>query len=230
MLNFLSRILTLTVKQHSFKNQTNPNPVNMFYWHPFEYVHFFMHTHPTPPHSPSPPCPVSGHFALWCIWKCLLLSASYHDVSCNKYLPFQLCSSWKVLSPWRGDILFFICTYPPPPSPHSLPPSLSQGEFLKSGAKILLGPFGPAFFWHPFEIAFILLRNIYLRTKDSDEIIPPFALLSPNLQYRRSTWISSFRTKNFLKIIGIDGVNRRFATKQYVAPKKRTMLREQPIS
>ena len=87
----------------------------------------------------------------------------------------------------------------------------------------------PAFFWHPTEIAFILLRNIYLRTKDSDEIIPPFALLSPNLQYRRSAWISSFRTENFLKIIGIDGVNRRFAAKQYVAPKNRTMLREQPI-
>ena len=88
----------------------------------------------------------------------------------------------------------------------------------------------PAFYWHPIKIAFMLLRNIYLRTKDSDEIIPSFALLSPNLQYRRSAWISSFRTENFLKIIRIDGVNRRFAAKQYVVPKYRTMLREQPIS
>ena len=88
---------------------------------------------------------------------------------------------------------------------------------------------GPEFYWHPIEIEFILLRNIYLRTKDSDEIIPPFALLNPNI-YRRSAWISSFRTENFLKIIGIDDVNRRFAAKQYVVPKNRTMLREQPIS
>ena len=139
MLNFLSRTLTLTLtlKQHSFKNQTNPNPVNMFYWHPFEFVHFFMHTYPTP--LPIPTLPCFWAFALWCIWKCLLFCASYHDVSCNKYLPFQLCSSLKVLSPWRGDILFFICAQPPPPS---LPPSLPQGEFLKSCAKILLGPFG----------------------------------------------------------------------------------------
>ena len=222
----------------------NPNPETAFFQksdkpQPRQHVLLtpiwicaFLHAyspHPTP--LPIPTLPCFWAFALWSTWKCLLFSASYHYVSCNKYLPFQLCSSWKVLSPWRGDILFFICTQPPtPPSPHSLPPSLPQGEFLKSGAKILLGPFGPAFFWHPFEIAFILLRNIYLRTKDSDEIIPPFALLSPNLQYRRSAWISSFRTENFLKIIGIDGVNRRFATKQYVAPKKRTMLREQPIS
>ena len=87
----------------------------------------------------------------------------------------------------------------------------------------------PAFYWHPLKIAFILLRNIYLRTKDSDEIIPPFAVLNPNI-YRRSPWISSFRTENFLKIIRIDGVNRRFAAKQYVVPKNRAMLREQPIS
>ena len=130
----------------------------------------------------------------------------------------------------EGTFYFLLAPSPPPPPPT---PSLPQGEFrefLNSGAKILLGPFGPAFFRHPFEIAFILLRNIYLRTKDSDEIIPPFALFSPNLQYRRSAWISSFRTENFLKIIRIDGVNRRFAAKQYVAPKNRTMLREQPIS
>ena len=88
---------------------------------------------------------------------------------------------------------------------------------------------GPEFYWNPIEIEFILLRNIYLRTKDSDEIIPPFALLNPNI-YRRSAWISSFRTENLLKIIGIDDVNRRFAAKQYVVPKNRTMLRKQPIS
>ena len=140
----MSSTLTLTLKQHSFKNPTNPNPVNTFYWHPFEFVHFFMHTHPTPPHSPSPPCPVSGHFALWCIWKCLLFCASYHDVICNKYLLFQLCSSWKVLSPWRGDILFFICTQPPlqlhpPPPPPRLPPSLTV-SFWNVGLRYYLDP------------------------------------------------------------------------------------------
>ena len=139
MLNFLSQTLTLTLKQHSFKNQTNPNPVNTFYWHPFEFVHFFMHTHPTP--LPIPTLPCFWAFALWCIWKCLLFCASYHYVICNKYLPFQLSSSWKVLSPWRGDILL-ICYLHPPPSHHPSPtPSLPQGEFLKSGAKILFGPF-----------------------------------------------------------------------------------------
>ena len=140
MLNFLSR--TLTLKQHSFKNQTNPNPVNMFYWHPFEFVHFFMHTHPTP--LPIPTLPCFWAFALWCIWKCLLFCASYHYVSCNKYLPFQLCSSWKVLSPWRGDILFFICTQPPlqlhpPPPPPRLPPSL-RVSFWKVGLTYYLDP------------------------------------------------------------------------------------------
>ena len=130
-----------------------------------------------------------------------------------------------------GEGTFYFLFAPTPP-PHPSPtPSLPQGEFLKSGAKILFGPFGQSPTPAPrFSDTLILLRNIYLRTKDSDEIIPPFALLSPNLQYRRSAWISSFRTENFLKIIGIDGVNRRFAAKQYVAPKKRTMLREQPIS
>ena len=139
MLNFLSRTLTLTLKQHSFKNQTNPNPVNMFYWHPFEFVHFLMHTHLTL--LPIPTLPCFWAFALWCIWKCLLFCASYHDVICNKYLPFQLCSSWKVLSPWRGDILVFFCPPPPPPPspvPHSLPP---LGWVSETGAKILFGPF-----------------------------------------------------------------------------------------
>ena len=131
----------------------------------------------------------------------------------------------------RGHSIFYLHPAPHPPSPHSLPPSLPQGEFLNSGAKILFGPFGQSPTPAPrFSDTLILLRNIYLRTKDPDEIIPPFALLSPNLQYRRSAWISSLRTENFLKIIRIDGVNRRFAAKQYVAPKKRTMLREQPIS
>ena len=140
MLNFLSRTLTLTLtltlKQHSFKNQTNPNPVNTFYWHPFEFVHFFMHTYPTP--LPIPTLPCFWAFALWCIWKCLLFCAWYHYVSCNKYLPFQLCSSWKVLSPWRGDILFFICTHPPHPHP-PLSPSL-RVSFWIVGLRYYLDP------------------------------------------------------------------------------------------
>ena len=120
--------LTLTLKQHSFKNdKTQPQPHVLLtpIW-----ICTFLNAYS--PHSASHPHPVSEHFALWCIWKCLLFSASYHDVICNKYLPFQLCLSWKVLSPWRGDIPFFICTQPP----LSLPPSLPRGEFLKSGAKM----------------------------------------------------------------------------------------------
>ena len=89
------------------------------------------------PHSASHAHPVSEHFALWCIWKCLLFSASYHDGRCNKYLPFQLCLSWKVLSPWRGDIPFFICTQPP--CPLSLPPSL-RVSFWKVGLRCNLDP------------------------------------------------------------------------------------------
>ena len=109
---------------------------HVLYWHPFEFVHFFMHTYPTP--LPIPTLPCFWAFALWCIWKCLLFSASYHDVSCNKYLPFQLRSSWKVLSPWRGDILFFICTHPPHPHPR-LSPSL-RVSFWIVGLRYYLDP------------------------------------------------------------------------------------------
>ena len=82
----------------------------------------------TPPHFPSPPC-----FWAFCslihLKMFIIFYFIYYDVSCNEYLPFQLCSSWKVLSPWRGDFLFFIfCTQSPHPPPHhhhhhSLPPS-----------------------------------------------------------------------------------------------------------
>ena len=118
-----------------FITNPNPNPETAFFQksdkpQPRQHVLLtpiwicaFLHAYFTPPRFPSPPCPVSGHFALWCIWKCLLFCASYHYVSCNKYLPFQLCASWKVLSPWRGDILFIICTHPPP-TRLPLPPSL----------------------------------------------------------------------------------------------------------
>ena len=114
MLNFLSRTLTLTLtlKQHSFKNQTNPNPVNMFYWHPFEFVHFFMHTHPTPLPIPTLPC-FWAFCSLMHLKMFIIFCFIYHDVSCNKYLPFQLCFSWKVLSTLRGDIPFFLCTFLP---------------------------------------------------------------------------------------------------------------------
>ena len=143
MLNFLSRTLTLTLKQHSFKNQTNPNPVNMFYWHPFEFVHFFMHTHPTL--LPIPTLPCFWAFALWCIWKCLLFCASYHDVSCNKYLPFRLCSSWKVCHLGEGTFYFSLAPSPPAPPPPtpSLPPSLPPSlrvSFWKVGLRYYLDP------------------------------------------------------------------------------------------
>ena len=134
MLNFLSRTLTLTLKQHSFKNQTNPNPVNTFYWHPFEFVHFFMHTHPTPPY------PVSRHFALWCIWKCLLLIfcfISWWQVQQVSALSIVFVLKSTVTLE-RGHSIFYLH---PPPSYPSPTPSLPQGEFLNSGAKILFGPF-----------------------------------------------------------------------------------------
>ena len=126
----MSSTLTLTLKQHSFKKKTNPNPNHTFYWHPFEFIHFLMHIL-TPLSFPSPPC-FWAFCSLMHLKMFIIFCFIYHDGRCNKYLPFQLCLSWKVLSPWRGDIPFFICTQPPPPL--SLPPSLPQGEFLKSGA------------------------------------------------------------------------------------------------
>ena len=42
----------------------------------------------------------------------------------------------------EGTFYFYLHPAPHPPSSHSLPPSLPQGEFLNSGAKILFGPFG----------------------------------------------------------------------------------------
>jgi len=36
-----------TPKTAFFQKEINPNPDHTFYWHPFEFVHFFMYTHPT---------------------------------------------------------------------------------------------------------------------------------------------------------------------------------------
>ena len=126
MLNFLSR--TPTLRHHSFtKKRQTPSPT----------AHF-TDTHLnlcisscilTPPHSPSPPALFLGIFcSLMHLKLFIIFCFIYHDVRCDKCLPFQLCSSWKVLSPWRGDIFWST------PTPLPLPPSLPQDEFLKSGA------------------------------------------------------------------------------------------------
>ena len=134
-----------------FITNPNPNPETAFFQksdkpQPRQHVLLtpiwicaFLHAyspHPTP--LPIPTLPCFWAFALWCIWKCLLFCASYHYVSCNKYLPFQLCSSWKVPSPWRGDILFFIFTHPPP-TRLPLPPSL-RVSFWIVGLRYYLDP------------------------------------------------------------------------------------------
>ena len=125
MLNFLSQ--TLTLKQHSFtKKKTNPNPDHTFYWHPFEFVHFFMHTHPTPLPIPTLPC-FWAYFSLWCIWNCLLSSASYIMMSGAISVCHFNCVRLERYC-HLGEGTFFIYTHPPPP------PSLPQDEFLKSGA------------------------------------------------------------------------------------------------
>ena len=118
MLNFLSQ--TLTLKQHSFtKKKTNPNPDHTFYWHPLFWICAFLHAyspHPTP--HPHPALFLDIFCSLMQLKLFIIFCFIYHDVRCNKCLPFQLCSSWKVLSPWRGDIFYLH----PPPFP-SLPPS-----------------------------------------------------------------------------------------------------------
>ena len=120
---------------------TNPNPETAFFHKkrqtPTPTTHF-TDTHLnlcisscilTPPHSPSPPALFLGIFcSLMHLKLFIIFCFIYHDFRCDKCLPFQLCSSWKVLSPWRGDIFLFT------PTPLPLPPSLPQDEFLKSGA------------------------------------------------------------------------------------------------
>ena len=114
-----------------FQKKTKPNPNHTFYWHPFEFVHFLMHTHPALS-FPSPPC-FWAFCSLMHLKMFIIFCFIYHDGRCNKYLPFQLCLSWKVLSPWRGDIPFFICTQP------FLPPSL-RVSFWKVGLRCNLDP------------------------------------------------------------------------------------------
>ena len=113
------------------KKKTNPKPDRTFYWHPFEFVHFFMHTHPTPLPIPTLPC-FWAYFALWCIWNCLLSSASYIMMSgAISVCHFNCVHLEKYCH--LGEGTFF--DLHPPPSP-SLPPTLRM-SFWKVGLIIM---------------------------------------------------------------------------------------------
>ena len=130
---------------------TNPNPETAFFQksdkpQPCQHVLLtpiwicaFLHAyspHPTP--HPHPALFLGIFFSLMHLKLFIIFCFIYHDFRCNKCLPFQLCSSWKVLSPWRGDILFFICTHPPP-TRLPLPPSL-RVSFWIVGLRYYLDP------------------------------------------------------------------------------------------
>ena len=137
MLNFLSWTLTLTVKQHSFKHQTNSNPVNTFYWHPFEFVHFFMHTLPHPASHPHPALFLGillfdafenvYYFVLHIIMSAAISICHFNCVRLEKYCHLG-----------EGTFYLLFAPTPLPPVSHSLPPS---GWVSETGAKILFGPF-----------------------------------------------------------------------------------------
>ena len=112
---------------------TNPNPETAFFHKkrqtPTPTTHF-TDTHLNlcisscilaPPHSPSLPCPVSGHILLFDA------SASYIMISgAISVCHFNCVRLEKYCH--LGEGTFFTYTHPPPP------PSLPQDEFLKSGA------------------------------------------------------------------------------------------------
>ena len=118
-----------------FKKKTNPNPDHTFYWHPFKFVPFFMHTHPTPLPIPT-------------LFLGILLFDAFENVYifcfiswCQLQLISAISSVFVLKSTVtleRGHSIFYL-----PPAPPT--PSLPQGEFLNSGAKILFGLFGHFF-------------------------------------------------------------------------------------
>ena len=117
MLNFLSRNPNPETP-FFHKKKTNPKSDRTFYWHPFEFVHFFMHTHPTP--LPIPTRPVSGHILLFDAFETvyyLLLHISWFQV--------QYVSAISIVFVLKSTVTlerghFF---YLHPPCSPSLPPS-----------------------------------------------------------------------------------------------------------
>ena len=118
-----------------FQKKTNANPDHTFYWPPFKFVHFFMHTHPTPLLIPTLRC-FWAYFALWCIWNCLLSSASYIMMSGAISVCHFNCVRLEKYCHLREGT-FFICTHPPPPPPS---PSSLRVSFWKVGPKCNLDP------------------------------------------------------------------------------------------
>ena len=133
-----------------FITNPNPNPETAFFQksdkpQPRQHVLLtpiwiwaFLHAY-----SPHPTLPCFWAFCSLMHLKMFIINFLLHIMMAGAisiYLPFQLCSSWKVLSPWRGDILFFICTHTPPPHPSPrLPPSL-RVSFWKVGLRYFLDP------------------------------------------------------------------------------------------
>ena len=141
MLNFSSQTLTLTLKQHSFKNQTNPNPVNTFYWHPFEFVHFFMHTHPTPLPIPTLFLGILLFDEFENVYYFLLHIIMSTAISICHFR--SVCWLEKYCHLGEGIFYFLFAPNPPPP-PSPLPPSLMV-SFWKVGLRCNLDPSGISF-------------------------------------------------------------------------------------
>ena len=131
----MSSTLTLTLKQHSFKKKTNPNPNHTFYWHPFEFIHFLMHTHPT--QLPIPTLFLSillfdafenvYYFLLHIIMSAAISICHFNCVCLEKYCHLG-----------EGTFHFLSAPSPLPPFP-SLPPSL-RVSFWKVGLRCNLDP------------------------------------------------------------------------------------------
>ena len=147
--------LSERLEQASFCNaqlfiNPNPNPETAFFQkkdRPQPRPHVLMtpiwicaFLHVYSPHPASHPHPVSGHLALWCIWKCLLFSASYIMMSAAiNICHFNCVSLEKYCQLWEGTFHFFSAPKPPPPSPLPLPPSL-RVIFWKVGLMCNLDP------------------------------------------------------------------------------------------
>ena len=119
-----------------FQKKDKPQPQPHVLLTPI-WIHTFLNAYS--PHSASHPHLVSGHFALWCIWKCLLFSASYIMMAgAINICPFNCVCLEKYCHLGEGTFHFLSAPSPLPPFP-SLPPSL-RVSFWKVGLRCNLDP------------------------------------------------------------------------------------------